>query len=95
MHPHAHSAQVAEIQSEMASGNNAGPATGGGVATDAVIQKARKYEADNDYARAIETYLSLRPGDGNNDTLEQCWEQAANLAMNYQVRVCVCVCVCV
>ncbi len=40
--------------------------------TDATIAKARKFEAGNDYARAIETYLSLTTADTNNlDVLEQ------------------------
>eukprot|EP00955_Chlamydomonas_euryale_P116459 366417-Chlamydomonas_euryale.AAC.27 len=77
--------KVAEIQVEMASGGPAGPTPDGGANADAVIAQARKYEAGNDYARAIEAYLSLSPKDSPNvDTLESCWMQAANLAMNYQ-----------
>ena len=67
-------------------GNNAssGPNSGGGNA-DAVIAKARKFEQGNDYARAIEAYLSLTAADSPNpDTLQQCWEQAASLAQSYQ-----------
>lgn len=39
---------------------------------DTVIAKAKKFEQGNDYARAIETYLSLSQQDTSNiDVLEQ------------------------
>ena len=39
---------------------------------DVIIAKAKKFEAGNDYARAIETYLSITTSDTNNmDALEQ------------------------
>ncbi len=51
--------------------SSSGPGGGGGNA-DAIIAKARKYEAGNDYARAIEAYLSLTPADASSpDTLQQ------------------------
>lgn len=78
--------KVAEIQVDMASGGmGSGPLGGGGGGSDAIIAKARKFEQNNDYARAIESYLSLGPQDTNNmDTLQQAWGQAASLAMSYQ-----------
>jgi hypothetical protein len=56
----------------MASGgmNSSGPLAAGG--SDAVIAKARKFEQGNDYARAIEAYLSLGPSEASNpDVLQQ------------------------
>lgn len=39
---------------------------------DSIISKARKFEAGNDYARAIETYLSIGTADTTNlDVLQQ------------------------
>ncbi|EFJ49307.1 intraflagellar protein IFT172 [Volvox carteri f. nagariensis] len=77
--------KVAEVQMELLSGQGSG---GGGPAApsaDAVINKARAFERNNDYARAIEAYLSLTAQDStNHDQLEHCWEQAAQLAINYQ-----------
>lgn len=75
--------KVQEIHLELASNMGGAQAAAGG--TDAVLNKAKAYERGNDYARAIETYLSLSQRDTNNlDALEQCWEQAASLAMKYQ-----------
>ncbi|GAX77698.1 hypothetical protein CEUSTIGMA_g5141.t1 [Chlamydomonas eustigma] len=77
--------KVAEIQMELASGANSGSGPAGGGGADIILAKARKHEQDNDYARAIETYLSVSTQHTDNlDTLQQCWEQAATLAMNYQ-----------
>ena len=76
--------KVAEVQMELLSGQGAGGGSGGASA-DAVINKARGFERNNDYARAIETYLSLTAQDtSNQDQLEHCWGQAAQLAINYQ-----------
>lgn len=77
--------KVQEIHLELAS-NMGGSGGGQGPAgSDTVLNKAKAYERGNDYARAIETYLSLSTRDTNNlDALEQCWEQAASLAMKYQ-----------
>ncbi len=54
-------------------GASSGPAVGGtGGGADAIVQRARKYEQGNDYARAIETYLSVSQQDTSNiDVLEQ------------------------
>lgn len=74
----------------MASGGmGSGPlGAGAGGGADALIQKARKFEQGNDYARAIEAYLAIGQGDtGNLDVLQQAWGQAASLAMSYQVGV--------
>ncbi len=47
---------------------------------DGIISKARKFEQGNDYARAIETYLSIGPQDTTNiDVLEQVRRQRARL----------------
>lgn len=56
---------------------------------DAIIAKARRYEEGNDYARAIETYLSLTTEVTSNlDVLEQVrGEQAAVMPMLGHVRV--------
>lgn len=66
--------QVQEIQLEMASG--AGGPKGGVVVpaagAEGTIAKAKQFERNNDYARAIETYLSLTIADTqNHDALEQ------------------------
>ncbi|KAJ9515621.1 hypothetical protein QJQ45_021684, partial [Haematococcus lacustris] len=76
--------KAAEIHAELASGNKA-PSKVSQAGPDSILAKARKFEQGNDYARAIETYLSLSEADtGNVDILEQAWEQAANLAINFQ-----------
>ena len=75
-------------QVDMASGGmGSGPlGAGAGGGADALIQKARKFEQGNDYARAIEAYLGIGQGDTSNlDVLQQAWGQAASLAMSYQV----------
>mmetsp|Transcript_26109 Transcript_26109/g.57041 ORF Transcript_26109/g.57041 Transcript_26109/m.57041 type:complete len:1764 (+) Transcript_26109:195-5486(+) len=77
--------KVQEIHMELASGQNKSSSSASVAGPDSIIAKAKKFEQNNDYARAIETYLSLTTADTNNhDALEQCWEQAASLAMNYQ-----------
>lgn len=51
--------KVGEVQMDLLNGGAAG---GGGAAApsaDVVINKARNFERNNDYARAIEAYLSL------------------------------------
>lgn len=64
--------ELQEIHLEMAASM---PAVGAGGA-EAAVARARAYERGNDYARAIEAYLSLSPADTNNlDALQQCWEQ--------------------
>ncbi|KAF5830572.1 intraflagellar protein IFT172 [Dunaliella salina] len=66
-----------------ARGAEAAPVAAAG--PDTIIAKARKYQSNNDFARAIETYLSLSTNDTPNiDMLEQSWIQAANLAVNHQ-----------
>jgi hypothetical protein len=56
---------------------------GGGGPDSAVavaITRARAYEAGNDVARAIDTYLELGPGDSPDaDVLQQCWEQVHSM----------------
>lgn len=43
---------------------------------EAAVARARAFERGNDFARAIEAYLSVTPADTNNlDALQQCWEQ--------------------
>ena len=44
---------------ELLSGQAAGGHGGAAPSADAVINKARAFERNNDYARAIEAYLSL------------------------------------
>ncbi|MEW5300130.1 MAG: hypothetical protein WDW38_002966 [Sanguina aurantia] len=76
--------KVQEIHLELASAasNSSSSAPAG---ADSVVAKAKAFERNNDYARAIEAYLSLTKNDtANFDSLEQCWEQAASLAINYQ-----------
>jgi hypothetical protein len=44
--------------------------------TEAAVARARAFERGNDYARAIDAYLSVTPAETNNlDALQQCWEQ--------------------
>lgn len=67
------------------SGGNLGPGVGPSGGANATIAKARKFEQGNDFARAIETYLSLTTADTTDvDLLQQCWVQAASLAKSYQ-----------
>jgi hypothetical protein len=64
--------RLQEIHLEMASSM---PAVAGG-GLEAAVARAQAYERGNDFARAIEAYLSLSPADTNNmDALQQCWEQ--------------------
>lgn len=84
-------ARVNDIKTEMATYNNKGRmATAGGVSNPTstiatMVSQAKAYERGNDFARAIETYLQITTSDCNDhDTLEQCWGEAANLAINYQ-----------
>ncbi len=52
--------KVGEVQMELMSGSSAAASGGGaGAGVDGIISKARAFERNNDYARAIETYLSL------------------------------------
>jgi hypothetical protein len=52
---------------------------------EAAVAKARGFEHGNDFARAIDAYLSVQPGDsGSADALQQCWRQAAALAVAHQ-----------
>ncbi len=44
---------------ELLSGQSSGHGGAGAPSADAVISKARAFERNNDYARAIEAYLSL------------------------------------
>lgn len=45
---------------------------------DSLMAQGKAYERGNDFARAIETYLSLSTADTNNvDVLQQCWEQVS------------------
>lgn len=44
--------------------------------TEGAVARARAFERGNDFARAVDTYLSVTPADSNNlDALQQCWEQ--------------------
>jgi hypothetical protein len=70
-----------EIHLEMASSM---PAVAGG-GLEAAVARAQAYERGNDFARAIEAYLSLSPADTNNmDALQQCWEQVKLLLIGSQ-----------
>uniref|UniRef100_A0A7S3QV19 Intraflagellar transport protein 172 homolog n=1 Tax=Dunaliella tertiolecta TaxID=3047 RepID=A0A7S3QV19_DUNTE len=77
--------KAAEIQAELAAGGGATAAPVAAAGPDSIIAKARKFQSNNDFARAIETYLSLSTNDTPNlDILEQSWTQAANLAVSHQ-----------
>ncbi|WIA40104.1 hypothetical protein OEZ86_013511 [Tetradesmus obliquus] len=72
MHESCRILKCSEIHLEMASSM---PAVAGG-GLEAAVARAQAYERGNDFARAIEAYLSLSPADTNNmDALQQCWEQ--------------------
>jgi hypothetical protein len=58
------------IQNEMAQHieNSAGSSSG--------LARAQAFESGNDFARAVDAYLALTPGDVESlDALQQCWEQ--------------------
>jgi hypothetical protein len=60
------------------------PAVAGG-GLEAAVARAQAYERGNDFARAIEAYLSLSPADTNNmDALQQRWEQVRLTALQHQ-----------
>lgn len=47
---------------------------------EAAVTRARAFERGNDFARAIDAYLSASPADTKNlDALQQCWEQVGCL----------------
>jgi hypothetical protein len=69
------------------------PAVAGG-GLEAAVARAQAYEHGNDFARAIEAYLSLSPADTNNlDALQQCWEQVRlqSNARHYATTLLLCI----
>jgi hypothetical protein len=84
--------KAAEVHREMAAamqqqqGNGGG---GGGAA--AAAARAQAFERGNDYARAVEAYLSAGAGEGAGaaelDAAQRCWEAGLALAARHQVRL--------
>lgn len=79
-------ARVGEIKAEMATAQAAGAKGAGSAAgAQAVIARAQAYERGNDWARAIETYMQLGPGDSPDvELLAECWQHAVQLTVHYQ-----------
>ncbi len=51
---------------------------------DTLISVARTAEIQGDHMRAIDSYLQVSTEHTDNiDTLEECWEKAAELAMKF------------
>lgn len=65
--------KIQEIHLEIAAGMNSFSASDpDGIGPEATMAKAKAYERGNDYARAIETYLSLTTDNcQNHDVLQQ------------------------
>ncbi|GMH45662.1 hypothetical protein BSKO_13619 [Bryopsis sp. KO-2023] len=77
--------KVQEIHLEVASNMNSYDDGGDEGAPDATMAKAKAFERGHDYARAIETYLSLTTDNCMNyDALQKLWENAVHVAMTHQ-----------
>jgi intraflagellar transport protein 172 len=73
---------VPELQAEMAAALRS--ESNGSDSADSILARARALEKSRDYARAIDAYLSLtKEYTPDLNLLEQAWETAVKLAMNY------------
>lgn len=66
-------------ESRMAEGH------GGQLSGEEIRNSARLWEESRDYNKAIDTYLELEKESlQDQDQLEECWERAVQLALNFQ-----------
>ena len=69
-----------ELHLELAANMGSNLGAGGSGSLERLIGQARAFEKGNDYARAIEVYLSAHADDSSNvAALEQCWMQVGDV----------------